>query len=577
MIDLVIRGGQIIDGSGGEPTTGDVAIDAGRIVEVGARCTLSARREISADGAYVTPGFVDIHTHYDAQVLWDPLVSPSSEHGVTSVVIGNCGLGLAPVRTPDRPVLKRLLGGVEDIPEKTLDEGIRWSWEDYPDYLDALNATPRSVEVGALVGHAALRVYAMGAERAFCDAARPDEIAEMADRLRQALAAGALGLSTSRSRLDRDCDGRPTPSCFALDAEFDALADVLSEEDRGVIELSFQGSAGDDPDALEGELAWMRDFAARAKRPVTFGLAQLDSCPDRWKLAYDRALDARAAGIELRPQTLGRMQSVLVGLQTVHPFAYRPSYLALGDLPLPDRVRRLRDPGLRQRILSETPLPAPENDPFSALFDYEGERVFPLEAEPDYEPGPERSLAALARRESRSEIEVLYDLLLEDEGQALLLHAVANYSEGDHGVAYEMLNHPCSLLGLGDGGAHCGLICDASVPTFLLTHWSRDRSRGPRFPIEWMVHKQTAETAALFGLNDRGLLRAGLRADINVIDFSRLQLERPRVVHDLPAAGRRLVQGARGYVATFVAGQMTRENGRDTGARPAGLARAEAR
>ncbi len=577
MIDLVIRGGQIIDGSGSEATSGDVAIDAGRIVEVGPRCTLSARRELSADGAYVTPGFVDIHTHYDAQVLWDPLVSPSSEHGVTSVVIGNCGLGLAPVRPADRPALKRLLGGVEDIPQETLDEGIRWSWEDYPEYLKALDSSPRSVEVGALVGHAALRIYAMGAERAYRDAARPDEIAEMSDQLRQALAAGALGLSTSRSHLDRDCDGRATPSYFALDEELYALAEVLRCEDRGVIELSFRGSAGDDPDALESELAWMRDFAFRTKRPVTFGLAQLDSCPGRWRLAYDRALDARAAGIELRPQTLGRMQSVLVGLQTVHPFAYRPSYIALKDLPLAERVRRLREPALRQRILSETPLPAPENDPYAALFTYRGDRVYILDEDPDYEPGPEQSLAALAQREARPEIDVLYDLLLEDDGQALLLHAVANYSAGDHGVAYEMLSHPCSLLGLGDGGAHCGLLCDASVPTFLLTHWSRDRLRGPRFPIEWVVHKQTAETAALFGLNDRGLLRPGLRADINVIDFSRLQLERPRVVYDLPGAGRRIVQGARGYVATLVAGQITREDGRDTGARPGGLARTQAR
>jgi len=577
VIDLVIRGGQIIDGSGREASTGDVAIDAGRIVEVGSRSTLSARREISADGAYVTPGFVDIHTHYDAQVLWDPLVSPSSEHGVTSVVIGNCGLGLAPVRPPDREAVQRLLGGVEDIPQATLDQGIRWSWEDYPEYLKALASSPRSVEVGALIGHAALRVYAMGAERAYRDAARPDEIAQMADQLRQALAAGALGLSTSRSRLDRDCDGRSTPSCFALDEELCALADVLRSEDRGVIGLAFRGSAGDDPDALEGELAWMRDLAARAKRPLTFGLAQLDASPDRWKLAYDRALDARAAGIELRPQTLGRMQSVLVGLQTVHPFAYRPSYLALRDLPLAERVRRLRDPAMRQRILSEAPLPAPESDPFASLFDYGGDRVFTLDENPDYEPGPEQSLTALARREARPEIDVLYDLLLEDEGRALLLHAVANYSAGDHGVAHEMLSHPCSLVGLGDGGAHCGLICDASVPTFLLTHWSRDRLRGPRFPLEWIVHKQTAETAALFGLNDRGLLRPGLRADVNVIDFSRLQLERPRVAHDLPAAGRRLVQGARGYVATLVAGQITREDGRDTGARPGGLARTHTR
>jgi N-acyl-D-aspartate/D-glutamate deacylase len=573
MIDLVIRGGRIVDGSGGEPTVGDIAIEAGRIVEIGPRCGAAARREIDADGAIVTPGFVDIHTHYDAQVHWDPLVSPSSEHGVTTVVVGNCGLGLAPVRPDDRRVLQRLMGGVEDIPQTTLDAGLAWAWESYPEYLAELESSPRVMDVGTLVGHGALRIHAMGKERAYHDVARTDEIESMARSLHEALEAGALGFSTSRSRLDRDCDGRTTPSFFAEDRETIALAAVVADRGRGLLELSYRGSAGDEPDRLDEELAWMHALASLTRRPVTFGLAQLDSGPDLWRRAFDEAEDAREEGLELRPQTLGRMQSVLIGLETVHPFAYRPSYRALATVPLAERARRLADPETRRRILAEESGPAPDDDPFSGLFTYPMDRIFPIEDPPDYEPGPERSLAALARNKGRDPMELLYDLLLADEGRGLLLYAVANYHSGDHAVAYDMLAHPCSLVGLGDGGAHCGLICDATLPTYLLSHWSRDRSRGPRFPLEWMIHKLTAEPAALFGLGDRGLLQPGMRADVNVIDFEMLSLEPPRLAHDLPAKGRRLVQGARGYLATVVSGELTREKGVDTGARPGRIAR----
>ncbi|MBW2425233.1 MAG: amidohydrolase family protein [Deltaproteobacteria bacterium] len=573
MIDLVVRGGRIVDGSGGERTVGDVAIEAGRIVEVGPRCGASARREIDADGAIVTPGFVDIHTHYDAQVHWDPLVSPSSEHGVTTVVVGNCGLGLAPVRADDRRVLQRLMGGVEDIPQTTLDAGLDWRWESYPEYLAEVDSTPRVMDVGTLVGHGALRIHAMGKDRAYHDAAQTPEIESMARSLHEALEAGALGFSTSRSRLDRDCDGRTTPSFFAEDRETIALAAVVADRGRGLLELSYRGSAGDEPDRFDEELAWMHALASLTRRPVTFGLAQLDSGPDLWRRAFDEAEDAREEGLELRPQTLGRMQSVLIGLETVHPFAYRPSYRALAALPLAERARRLSDPETRRRVLSEESGPAPDDDPFSGLFSYPMDRIFPIDDPPDYEPGPERSLAALARNEGRDPMELLYDLLLADAGRGLLLYAVVNYHSGDHAVAYDMLAHPCSLIGLGDGGAHCGLLCDATLPTYLLSHWSRDRSRGPRFPLEWMVHKLTAEPAGLFGLGDRGLLRPGMRADLNVIDFAALSLEPPRLAHDLPAGGRRLVQGARGYFATVVAGEITREKGVDTGARPGGLAR----
>jgi N-acyl-D-amino-acid deacylase len=572
MIDLLIRGGRIVDGSGAPPRTGDVGIDGDRIVEVGGRSSARARRILEADGALVTPGFVDIHTHYDAQVHWDPLVSPSSEHGVTTVVVGNCGLGLAPVRPQDRATLQALLGGVEDIPQRSLEAGLHWSWQGYAEYLAAIDAMPRSIDVGALVGHAALRLHAMGPERAYRDAARPDEIAEMRRLLAEALDAGALGFSTSRSRLDRDFEGRPTPSSFAEDRETEALADVLTARGRGLVELAFRGSAGDEPERFESELAFMRALAAATRRPVTFGLAQLDAIPDLWRTAHAVAAHARAAGLELRPQTLGRMQSVLVGFEAVHPFAHRPTYRALAALPLAERVRKLRDPAIRARILAEPSGPPSADDPFSALFGYEPERIFRLEAVPDYEPGPEKSLAAHARSRGLEPLPLLYDLLLEDEGRRLLLYPVANYHGGDHAVAHAMLAHPASLVGLSDGGAHSGLICDAGLSTFLLTHWVRDRTRGPRFPVEWIVHRLTGEPAALFGLGDRGLLRPGMRADVNVVDPAALVLESPRVAHDLPAGARRLIQGARGYRATFVAGVQTRADGADTGARPGRLA-----
>ena len=573
MIDLLIRGGMLVDGSGGPPRTGDVGIDGGRIVSVGRHPGEHARRIIDADGALVTPGFLDIHTHYDAQVHWDPLVSPSSEHGVTTVVVGNCGLGLAPVRPADRATLAALLGGVEDIPQRSLESGLRWSWEGYPDYLDAIDAMPRSIDVATLVGHAALRVHAMGPERAYRDPARPDEIDAMQRLLAVAMDAGALGFSTSRSRLDRDFEGRPTPSSCAGDGETQALAAALGERGEGLVELAFRGSAGDEPERFGQELAFMHGLAAATRRPVTFGLAQLDAIPDAWREAHAVADAARAAGVELRPQTLGRMQSVLIGLEAVHPFAHRPTYRSLAALPLAERVERLRDPAIRTRILSEPAGPPTPDDPFSSLFAFEPEHIFPIGDVPDYEPGPEQSLAALARMRGVPPTPLLYDLLLEDEGRSLLLHPVANYHGGDHAVAHAMLAHPASLVGLGDGGAHSGLICDAGLPTFLLTHWVRDRVRGPRFPVEAIVHRLTGEPAALFGLGDRGLLRPGLRADVNVLDPAALDLERPRIAYDLPAGARRLVQGARGYRATFVAGALTRSEGVDTGARPGRLAR----
>ncbi|MCA9503806.1 MAG: amidohydrolase family protein [Spirochaetaceae bacterium] len=574
LVDWLIRGAQICDGTGTPPRVGDLAIEAGRIVSVGGRHAGSARRTLDADGAVVMPGIVDLHTHYDAQVLWDPAVTPSNEHGVTTVVVGNCGLGLAPVRAEDRGVLAALLGGVEDIPRESLAAALDWRWEDHPSYLDRIAELPRSVDVGAFVGHAALRLFALGAERAYADTATPSEIGVMREALEAALDAGALGFSTSRSRTDRDDRGRPTPCCFAEDAETHALADVLASRGEGLLELSFRGSAGDEPERLDEEVAWMRDLAARTGRPVSFGLAQLDAAPDAWRRVYAAAGSAAAEGVMLRPQTLGRMQSVLLGLDAVHPFQYRPGYRAITSLPVAERAARMRDPSLRRRILDEVAEPAPPEDPFASLFRFEGERIFPLEDPPDYEPGPGKSLAAEAHLRGVSVLEVLYDRLVEGDGGTILLYAVANYHEGDLSATREMLAHPCSLLGLGDGGAHVGLLCDASVPTFLLAHWTRDRSRGPGFPLEWMVHRLTDEPARLLGLHDRGRLAPGLRADLNVFDPALLSLERPRLVRDLPAGAKRFVQGARGWLATFVGGEPTRLRGEETEARPGGLARA---
>jgi len=573
MIDLLIRGGRIVDGAGGESVTGDLAIDGGRIVEVGGRSGRAAKRVVDADGALVTPGFVDVHTHYDAQVHWDPLVSPSGEHGVTTVVVGNCGLGLAPVRAADRPALQGLLGGVEDIPQAALEKGLAIGWESFAEYLAALDATPLALDVGALATHAALRIFVLGGERAYHDAARTAEIEAMARMLGDALSAGALGFSTSRSRLDRDFEGRVTPTCFAEDRELEALADVLGATERGLLQLVFRGAAGDEPERFDEELAFMRRTAERIRRPVTFGLAQLDAIPDRWTHAFEVAAAARDAGASLRPQTLGRMQTIVVGLETVHPFAARPSWRALAALPLAARIERMRAPEIRARILAEAPGPPSADDPYASAFGWSPDRIYAIDETPDYEPGPEKSLAELARARGVEPLAFLYDALLEDGGRRLFLYAVANYHAGDHAVAHAMLAHTTSLVGLGDGGAPSGMICDSGQSTGLLTHWTRDRTRGPRFPLGFMVRKLAHEPAALFGLHDRGRLATGLRADVNVIDPARLALEPPRVVHDLPAGARRIVQGARGYRATFVAGVQTREDGADTGARPGRLAR----
>jgi N-acyl-D-amino-acid deacylase len=565
MHDLVIRSGTLVDGSGAPQRTGDLAIDGDRIRAVGGRAD-AARREIDADGLLVTPGWVDVHTHYDGQVTWDPWLSPSGWHGVTTVVMGNCGVGFAPARPAEREWLIGLMEGVEDIPGTALAEGIDWQWESFPEYLDALERMPRALDVGAQVPHGAVRAYVMGERGARNQKPTPEDVAGMAAITRDALAAGALGFSTSRTLLHRAVDGEPVPGTFAGEEELFGIGRVLGELGRGVLELA------SDLAPEERELDWMARLSAETGRPVSFALLQNDFDPTQWRRLLGAVEAADAHGARLLPQVAGRPTGLLLGLESsFHPFAFHPGYREIAELPLAERVARLREPERRRRILAEkpdTPLP------IVAFIASSFHKLFPLGDPPDYEPAPERSVKARAERDGRRPEEVAYELLLGREGRELLYFPLLNYADFDFEPIREMLLHPRTVLGLSDGGAHCGIICDASLPTFMLSHWARDRSRGERLPLEWLVANQTSATAALHGLDDRGLLAPGRLADVNLIDFEALRLEAPRMVFDLPASGRRLVQRAEGYRATLKSGQVTWQDGESTGALPGRLLRA---
>ena len=573
---MIIRGGKLVDGNGGVPFRGDVAVKDGLIVEVAPRVDGTARRVIDATGRLVTPGFVDIHTHYDGQVTWDDQMSPSSGHGVTTVVMGNCGVGFAPVRPGREEWLIQLMEGVEDIPGTALAEGMTWGWESFPDYLDVLGQRRLSIDVGAQIAHGAVRGYVMGERGARNEPASPEEIARMRAIVHQAVDAGALGVTTSRVLGHRAMDGEPVPGTFAAHDELFALGYALRDAGTGVFELAPGGADGQDVIQAPVEMAWMRKLSAEIGRPITFAMNQVEADPEQWRMLLAESLAACAEGAQCYPQVAGRPFGLLLGLQTHHPFAKRPTFRALSHLPLPALAQRLRDPDVRATILAEENLPG---NPSVVWDEVPGNlpgllhRVYPMGVIPDYEPLPERSVVNLARAAGVAPVELFYDLMLEDEGRAMLLLPIYNYAWENHDAIREMLTHPQSVSGLSDGGAHCGMICDASIPTYLLTHWARDRVRGERLPLEWVVKKQTRDTATLYGLGDRGVLEAGLRADINVIDFDNLRLDSPTMVHDLPAGGRRLLQQAEGYDYTVVAGQVTRDHGVDTEARPGRLVR----
>jgi N-acyl-D-amino-acid deacylase len=569
MHDIVIRGGTIIDGTGQAPFTGDVAISGEHITDVGGKQS-AGRREIDASGLLVTPGWVDAHTHYDGQAMWDPLISPSCWHGVTTAIFGNCGVGFAPVRAEHRSALMDLMEGVEEIPGVVLADGLSWDWESFPDFLDALERKPRAIDIAAQIAHLPLRVYVMGDRAIRFEAARPDDIAQMRRLTVEALKAGAFGFTTSRTDSHKTPTGDMVPSRYAESDELVGIGRALGDVGAGAFGMN------SDFDEEEPELAWMKQLAKETGRPVWFLLTDRYEDPERWRRLLKAVHAARAEGANLTAQIAGRPIGVMMGIGTaLNPFTVRPSYRKLDGLSIPEQLKRLRDPALRQKILTEQPSAEEVSKlaQFRQLITTRWDKFFVMGEPPDYEPPEEMSVAAIAKREGRRPDEVAYDYLTEAENRYLFF-PVVNYVNGDHAEIHTMLTDSGTLLGLSDGGAHCTSIVDAGVPTYMLAHWGRDRRRGPRLPVEFLVKRQTSETADFFGLHDRGRLKPGLRADVNLIDFKNLRFYQPELVNDLPAGGRRFVQRVDGYEATLVAGTPIFEQGQHTGAMPGHLVRA---
>ena len=562
-VDLLVRGGRVLDGSGGPERTADVAIRDGQIESVG-RFQGTARQVIDADGALVTPGFIDIHTHYDGQATWGERMAPSSHHGVTTVVMGNCGVGFAPVRGTDHQRLIELMEGVEDIPGVALHEGLRWNWESFPDYLDVLEQRQFDMDLGAQLPHGALRVFVMGERGAAREPATAEDIAQMRQLTEQAIRAGALGVSSSRTLNHRSSTGEPTPS---LTAEFDELRGIalgLKDAGRGVFEMI------SDFDDLDEEFSMLEAVVAESGRPMSLSLAEGLS-PNGWREVLARIDQAVANGHPMRGQVAPRAIGVLMGLTTtLNPFMGRPSFQEVAGLPLPERVQALADPQRKARILSEPP---PNGFRRMMKLMADGQKLWQLNDPPNYEPDAADSLAGQAQRNGMEVWSLIYDRMLENDGTNILYVPFANYAQNNLDCCREMILAENTVMGLGDGGAHVGTICDASFITTLFTHWGRDRSRGALIDLPTLVRKQTLETARAVDLQDRGLLAAGMKADLNVIDFDALQVRAPRIVHDLPAGGPRLEQRAEGYLATVVSGAVTYEAGQATGVLPGRLIR----
>ncbi len=564
MHDLVIRNGKIVDGTGKPAHIGDVAIDNGKITSVGGKAG-AGRREIDATGLLVTPGFVDIHTHYDGQVTWDPYLTPSSWHGVTTLVMGNCGVGFAPVAPGKEEFLIGLMEGVEDIPGTALAEGIKWNWESFPEYMNAVEKMKRAVDVGVQVPHGSVRAYVMGERGAHNEAATPDDIEKMAAVVRDGIRAGALGFTTSRTMLHRAKNKELVPGTFASEDELLGIGRALGQAGHGVFEMA-SDMVG--PDAT---MEWMVKLSAETGLPITFAMAQTDRDPHSYRKMLDRVRELNANGAHLAPQISARPTGLLMGLESsLHPFITHPTYKTIAHLPIDERVAKMHDPEIRARILSEQPS---VKDRATHMMVTNFAKYFPLGNPPDYEPVRESSIAARAERLGKSAAELTYDMMLERDGRELLYMPLGNYAEYNHDALREMLLDPVTTLGLSDGGAHCGLICDASMPSYMLSHWVRGRSRGERLPVETAVRLQTSDTAKLYGLRDRGVLRPRMKADVNVIDLDALKLHAPQMVFDLPAGGRRLIQRAEGYKFTILSGEVTFQDGIPTEAMPGKLIR----
>jgi len=564
--DLILRGGTVHDGLGHPARVADVAVKDGRIAAIGTVAG-SATEEIDARGLLVTPGFVDVHTHYDGQATWSQRLQPSSGHGVTSVVMGNCGVGFAPCRPAERGLLVQVMEGVEDVPEVVMAEGLPWNWETFPEYLDALAARQFDVDVAAQLPHSALRVYVMGERAASHEPPTAADLAEMRRLTAQAVAAGALGVTTSRNMMHRTKAGALAPSLFSDEDELGALADGLRDAGRGVFQI-IPAPMGD---ALE-EFGLMRRLAERSGRPLSYTLIQMPTGDrDAWRQSLAELTLAAADGLAMRAQVAPRPVGMFYGLDlSYHPFAYHPGYKAIAQLPLAERVVRLRDPALRARLLAEQ---AEDSNPVNLKTVKSFQYAYAWGSEAEYEPALADRIDHRARAAGQSVEAFVYDLLLADDGHALFYQPGANYRDGNLNAVREMLGHPQAVVGLADGGAHYGMICDGSFPTSFLARWARDAAEADRIPLPQAVAALTSVPAALAGLADRGRLVVGAKADINLIDLARLRVHVPTVVHDLPAGGRRMHQRADGYVATIVSGAVTYRDGEATGALPGRLVR----
>ena len=569
MHDTVIRGGTIVDGTGKPGYTGDVALEGGKIASVGGKAG-PGKREIDANGLLITPGWVDVHTHYDGQATWDPVLAPSSWHGVTTIMFGNCGVGFAPVRNEDHSSLIGLMDSIEEIPGVALAEGLKWNWETFPQYLDALDQMPRAIDIAAQIPHHPLRVYVMGDRAINREAATADDIATMRDAVRAGLEAGAFGFTTSRTNSHKTPQGEMVPGRYSEVQELLGIGSAFKGLNYGAFGVN------SDFDDEKVELEWMTKLGQDTGRPVWFLLTDRPNDAVRWKRLMAGVHKARSQGAMVTAQIAGRPVGVMLGIDTaLNPFSIRESYQALLTLPAEERIKRMRDPAFRAQVLSEAPSPdlLRRLSQFRQYITTGWDRMFPMGDPPNYEPEASESIAAIAARSNHSPDEVAYDYLATGTDK-FLYFPIVGYNESNHDIIRMMLTDDATILGLSDGGAHCSSIIDASVPSWMLIHWARDRTRGEKLPLELMVKRQTSETANFFGFHDRGVLAVGKKADVNVIDYEGLRLHIPEVRYDLPMGGRRLVQRVDGYRNTFVSGVSTFENGQYTGATPGRLVRA---